>query len=129
MDQLNQERRGMFGGLRVPFDLNMLVLAFVAVVAFWGCVSLIEGVTQEAGLLKGIANELGPVWQRGIPPLKPITWILTGIVFLFLWTFFSAAICRIAAMKIAREETMEIKDAAAFALKKFVPVMSSVLFV
>lgn len=130
MDQLSQERRGLFGGLRVPFDLNMLVLAVAAVVAFFGLVELIESVTREDHVLVRIAAQLVPGQDmRGVPSPKPITWILVAAVFLGFWTFFATAISRIAAMKIAREETLEIKDAAKFAAKKFVPVLSSVLFV
>src|SRR5262249_7176886 len=39
------------------------------------------------------------------------------------------AICRIAAMKIAREEGLEIKDALKFGASKFVPNLLSIVFV
>ncbi len=130
MDQMSQERRGLFGGLRVPFDLNMLVLAFAAVVGFYGLVELIESVTREDHVILRIAAQIIPGQElRGVDSPKPIAWILVGIVFLAFWTFFATAVSRIAAMKIAREETIEVKDAAKFAARKFLAVLSSVLFV
>ncbi|HVY60676.1 MAG TPA: hypothetical protein VHF22_03440 [Planctomycetota bacterium] len=132
MDQLNQERRGMFGGLRVPFDLNMLVLGFIAVVGFWALITLTEAVTGDAHVLARVALRFfrpDDYLRSSEGPLKIITWLLVGTIFLGYWSFFSTAISRIAAMKLAREETLELKEAARFASRKFVPVLSSVLFV
>jgi hypothetical protein len=129
MDQLNPERRGMFGGLRVPFDLNMLALALGAVVATWASTELVEAVTGDADVLSTMHYRLRTGGYGGREALKPVTWFLECGILLALWGFFSAAISRIAAMKIAREETVDVRDAARFAAKKFVPVVSSVLFV
>src|SRR5207237_7265172 len=125
----NQERGGLFGGLRVPFDLNMLVLALVAVAGFFACVEVVEAVTQQASVLQRMVVELLE-GRRNVPaPLPPVAWLLTAGIFVVFWTFFSTAINRIAAMKIAREETLDLKEATRFAARKFVPVLSSVLFV
>jgi hypothetical protein len=132
MDQLNQERRGIFGGLRVPFDLNMLVLGFIAVVGFWALITLTEAVTGDTHALARVALRFfrPDDYAHFVGgPLKIITWILVGTIFLGYWSFFSSAISRIAAMKLAREETLELKEAARFASRKFVPVFTSVLFV
>src|SRR5687768_16969797 len=98
MDQMTQDRRGLFGGLRVPFDLNMLALAFVAVVGFWLCVEVIEAITTQPNVIARMLDAIMPGGLAlGMPSLPPIVWILTSVVFLVFWTFFSAAISRIAA--------------------------------
>ena len=48
----------MFGGLRVPFDLNMLVLALGAVIGFWGLMELTEAVTGDANIMARVWNRL-----------------------------------------------------------------------
>jgi len=129
MDQMNPERRGIFGGLRPPFDLNMLALSLAAVAGFWATTELVEGMTGDANVLARMVDRIVAGEYRGVDPLKPISWVLEGGVALAFWAFFSAAISRIAAMKIAREETIDVREAAKFGAKKFVPVLSSVLFV
>lgn len=128
MDQLNQERRGLFDGLRVPFDLNMLVLAIACVAGFLLFMWLTHLATGD------------PIITGGVPPIvaffmgqdvgwRVITYVLVVAISLAFWTFFSTAICRIAAMKLAREETLSLKDACTFAARKFAPVLWSVLLV
>jgi len=127
MDQ-TQERRGLFDGIRVPFDLNMMLLALAAVAGFYGAMKVVDAIAPDSqgDILQGLTNL---VLFRGLPPWSILTWIVVGTIAIGFWTFFSTAISRIAAMKIAKEETIEIKDAARFAVRKFVPVASSVLFV
>jgi hypothetical protein len=126
MDQLNQERRGMFDGLRVPFDLNMLVLSVACVAGYLFLMWLTHIATGDAIINPPL---LIAFFTGKSVPWHGITYVLVVAISLAFWTFFSAAICRIAAMKIAREETLSLGDACRFALKKFVPVLSSVLFV
>jgi hypothetical protein len=132
MDQLNQnERRGMFGGLRVPFDLNMLVLSFICVVGFKALIALTEAVTNETGILRKVYERFFDAGAYAAEPhqLSLGLWFLVALIGLGYWTFFSTAISRIAAMKLAREETLELKEAARFASRKFLHVLASVLFV
>ncbi|GIW70463.1 MAG: hypothetical protein KatS3mg102_0005 [Planctomycetota bacterium] len=128
MDEQTYERRGLFDGLRVPFDPNMLLLATGCVIATHLFAWLIGQLTGDEAVLERIGAWVFSLGQREVG-LKPVTWILAGLVGLGLWSFFSAAINRIAAMKIAREETIPIRDAARFAARKFLPVLFSVGFV
>jgi hypothetical protein len=148
VEGFNQERRGLFDGLKVPFDVNAIILAAVGVLAFLVGVWVIEAIAEmpegHGQLLPAIAYTLaskaigGETWARithalEIEPPKAtlvsahwLTVLTWGSV---VWAFFSGAICRIAAMKIAREEGLEIKDALKFAASKFVPNLLSIVFV
>lgn len=122
----------MFDGLRVPFDLNMLVLAVACVAGYLALMWLTQAgtgdVILDASTPFGSPNIVSFLLGHPVP-WHGFTYFLVILVSLGFWTFFSASICRIAAMKIAREETLSLADAFRFSGKKFVPVASSVLFV
>ncbi|MCZ6691129.1 MAG: hypothetical protein O7H41_16195, partial [Planctomycetota bacterium] len=153
MEGLEQERRGIFGGVKAPFDLNAVFLAFIAIVFFFGGVWGIEKVLGEPDILPRIVRsvnlpyiegvnrqvytdhrwaEVTERWAKmneervekdkgikGIYDLIPAAYIFTGAWALVLWAFFGAAIGRIMAMKIARDEGLEIREALKFGLQKF----------
>lgn len=145
MEGFNQERRGLFDGLKVPFDVNAILLAAMGVVAFLIGVKGIElvlDIPDRAPLLLGIVTSItGKMGYLGLkiedvfnlgherPSYPPMAWIAFVLWFSAVWGFFSAAICRIAAMKIAREEGLELKDAIKFGVAKFVPNVLSIVFV
>jgi hypothetical protein len=133
MDQLNQERRGMFDGLRVPFDLNMLVLAIVCVAGYLGLMWLTQ-VGIGDNLLDSPSGRILEIplvafFLGGKVAWHGFTYAVVIVVSLVYWAFFSTAISRIAAMKIAREETLSLGEACRFASKKFGQVAASVIFV
>lgn len=149
MEGFNQERRGLFDGLKVPFDVKAILLAAAGVLLFIGGSWVIEefwplpGVAADRGLLTVIAGNvtvrLGhPIgdWIAGLLqiPNEGIhiptgTWVFFLTWCAVVWSFFSGAICRIAAMKIAREESIELKDAVKFGFNKFFPNLLSIAFV
>jgi hypothetical protein len=149
VEGFNQERRGLFDGLKVPFDVNAILLAAVGVVAFLLGVWAIELVAEMpehgtllpvvswkiAGKALGAENwlRLSHALELNAPKdadkVRTLEWLLLFSWGSVVWSFFSAAICRIAAMKIAREEGLEIKDALKFAASKFVPNLFSIVFV
>lgn len=147
MEGFNQERRGLFDGLQVPNSLNAVVLAAVGIFVYWLGILAIEEAFEVpgeshcrllAGMLGNITSRTGYPgyvlarlggWEN-VPTAYPI-----GVWFLFLawstvvWAFFAAGIQRIAAMKIAREEGLELKAAVGFAARKFLPNVLSAVFV
>jgi hypothetical protein len=128
MDQLNQERRGLFDGLRVPFDPNMLLLAVACVGGYLLLMWLTHLATGDV-ILGGDPPVLVAFFLGQKVPWHGITYVLVVAISAAFWSFFSTAISRIAAMKIAREETLSLKEACTFAAKKFFPVLSSVAIV
>jgi len=128
MEQQQAERRGLFDGLQVPGDLNMFVLAMVCVAGFHGVVLILEWSFQADGLLARMVTQLG-VANLHPGEVVPACWVLTVLSALVFWSFFSVAINRIAAMKIAREETVGLRDACAFGLLKFLHAFGTVVTV
>lgn len=147
MEGFNQERRGLFDGLKVPFDVNAILLAAMAVVAFYAgvwAIELLAEMKEHDQLLPAIgftiaSKALGAAtWARFVHAfdlevpkvtVRAFEWLAVLSWGSVVWAFFSGAICRIAAMKIAREEGLEIKDALKFAASKFVPNLLSIVFV
>ncbi|MCZ6689842.1 MAG: hypothetical protein O7H41_09590 [Planctomycetota bacterium] len=161
MEGLEQERRGIFGGVKAPFDLNAVFLAFIAIVLFFVGVKGIEWGIGEPNILPRIVRSVNlpyieglnrqvysdatwaEVTQRwadmnkarveegkgvkGIFELSPAAYIVTGAWALILWAFFGAAIGRIMAMKIARDEGLEIREALKFGWQKCVSNFLSVV--
>ncbi len=134
MEGFNHERRGLFDGLKVPFDLSSILFAFLCIVVFKGGTEVISALTGDERIVqRAMWSLLGAVGvERGgapIEPLTPITWLVFGAFVVLIWAFFGGAINRIAAMKIAREEGVEVKDAAKFAAQKLPANVMTVLFV
>jgi len=156
MQGFTQERRGLFGGLKVPaLDITAIALAFVALLLFQGGVRVIAGITTtEVGpdvaivgkeaielnrvVLGNVLHQFGTVGRliaesfelpHQAERLQLIQYLLYfGWAFL-LWAFFSAALTRIAAMRIAREESLSTAQALGFALRKCIANIIALLFV
>lgn len=145
MEGFNQERRGLFDGLKVPFDVNAIILSGLAVIVFLAGSWLIEAtfhMPERTSLLMGmfqnITGRLGWAGQKvddilavpyGRPQFDAAVWIAFLGWFSIVWAFFAGAVCRIAAMKIAREEGLELRDALKFGASKFVANLLSIVFV
>ncbi|TET37146.1 MAG: hypothetical protein E3J72_06830 [Planctomycetota bacterium] len=141
MEDYSRERRGLFEGLKVPFCLNALLLAFIGVWIFrLGNFLLFKALAgpTEAYAKWGI---IMPIWEfiENLAWWKPGPGITTSVFscqnllyaiwFVIAWAFFSGAIARIMAMRIARDETIELKNAVAFAVKRFGTHIFAVLFI
>jgi hypothetical protein len=148
VDGFNQERRGLFDGLKVPFDVNAILLAALGVVVFYLGILGIEatfhmpmpdgGPSLLSAMVTTITGHMGYPGEKiedllglskGVYHFDAATWLATLTWFSVVWAFFAGAICRIAAMKIAREEGLELKDALRFGASKFVPNLLSIVFV
>lgn len=147
MEGFSQERRGLFDGLKVPHNGNAVIIAALGLLVYWGGIRAIEeflGVRGEGScrLLAGMLGNLfsffgypGQVAAR-LSGLSATWTSFTGVQWVFfigwtvlVWAFLAGAITRIAAMKLAREEGLELKDAIRFGLKKLPSNIGSVAFV
>jgi hypothetical protein len=148
MEGFEQERRGLFDGLQVPHSLGAILIAAIGLLVYWlGIVGIEEAHSGIEGdsFCRLLAGMFGNATARmGLPGDLLASWggwenkttqydLLVWILFIgwtsAVWAFFAGAINRIAAMKLAREEDMEIRDAFKFAASKFVPNLLSIVFV
>jgi hypothetical protein len=67
---------------------------------------------------------VGPVWMF---TQHPIYFLLFGAGFLVLWSVFGGAICRIAAVHVARDEKLSIRSALVFSGGKFLSFLCAPL--
>ncbi len=76
------------------------------------------------GVFEGITNffTIGPAWAV---KHHPVYFTLFGLYFLTVWAIFGGAISRIAAVHVARDEKMSIRQALAFSSSKFLSFISA----
>lgn len=147
MEGFNQERRGLFDGLRVPHSLPGLVIAFGALGAFLLLVVGIEELCHIRGerplrLLLGMLGNATSVlgypgsvvarlggWTNEWTPYGALAWVLFLLSFALVWSFASTAVQRVVAHRIAREEGLSLGEALRFGKKKFAPTFLSVALV
>lgn len=147
MDGLTQERRGLFDGLKVPHSGNAVLIASLALLVYWLGIRAIESGLDVPGetscrLLAGmLANAsyslgypgtiLGRVggWGSQWQSFTGMQWVAFVGWTIVTWAFFVGAITRIAAMKIARDEGLELREALRFGARRFLSNIGSVAFV
>jgi hypothetical protein len=93
---------------------------------------VVEGVWQgqwfrssdNPGVLDHVYNfiAVGPVWLGRIHPLYAV---LFAALFLFAWSLFGGALARLAAVHVARDEKISIRQALNFAVGKFLSFVSA----
>lgn len=147
MEAFEQERRGLFDGLSVPLTFNGTLIAALGLFVYYGGIRVIEegfgvpgtgdcrliagmlsNVSSRAGAFGGWLAELGG-WTNAAVDYSAGIWILFWAWTATVWAFFSGAVCRISAIKLAREEVIEVGEALRFAGRKFLANLSSVGFV
>jgi hypothetical protein len=76
------------------------------------------------GVFAGLTNffTVGPAWAI---KHHPFYFILFGLFFLMVWAIFGGAISRIAAVHVARDEKISIRQALAFSSSKFLSFISA----
>ncbi len=147
MEGFSQERRGLFDGLKVPHNGNAVIIAALGLLVYWAGIRAIEeglAVRGEgscrllAGMLGNLFSFFGyPGQLAGRLSGLPATWTSYAghqwVVFIgwtvVVWAFLAGAITRIAAMKLAREEGLELKDALRFGWRKLLSNVGSIAFV
>jgi len=65
---------------------------------------------------------IGPIW---LITCHPIFFILLALLFLFAWSLFGGAISRIAAVHVARDEKISVRQAVNFSVGKFISFASA----
>ena len=146
-DGFEQERRGLFDGLSVPHSIKATVIAALGLLVYYLGVRGIEegfgvpGTTDcrlIAGMLGNLSARAGGFgawlahqggWANEVSAYSIGVWAAFWVFSAAVWAFFAGAICRIAAIKLAREEVIEIGEALRFGLAKFLPNFLSIVFV
>ena len=147
MEGLEHERRGLFDGLSVPHSLHAILLAGLGLFIYWlGVVGIEESLSSAvpgdghcrllAGMLGNATARMSWVgawladvggWRNAAVPYDFLVWVLFLTWTAVVWAFFAGAICRIAAMKLAREESIELREALQFGARKFLPNLLTVV--
>lgn len=95
-----------FGEEHVESDVNPLGLAGQ------------ETTVGSPGLVQSVIRffTVAPMW---LLTQHPLYFVLLGAMFLVIWSIFGGAICRIAAVHVARDEKLSIRSALMFSSGKF----------
>ena len=139
MNEGSKNWPGIFGGLRVPFNYKIIYLGFLAILIFIGGVQVINLFAEEEYLISRTFHHLfaylGPTATKGfnaiyaiVPCQKaPETLLTTApeirsmaalLVWLFIiFAFFGGAISRMAAIHLAKEDSIPVGKALGFAWK------------
>ncbi|RMG09006.1 MAG: hypothetical protein D6731_20635 [Planctomycetota bacterium] len=150
MEGFEQERRGLFDGLQTPVNYNAVVVAALAILVYLlGLLAIqsahsgIPGDPEDPlrllwGMLGNVTARMGTCgaflahwggWDNAVTEYDLVVWALflawTGAV----WAFASVTICRIAAVEIALEEVLELREALRFGARKFLSNFLSIVFV
>lgn len=148
MNDFRWERRGLFNGLSVPFlDASAILVATLAILSFQLGVSIlsvlaaselrVDGVHELSTggqipltsiMIGQVLGKLGPagrvIAETFHLPIRsqPLSlllvlgfWTWTALV----WSFFAGALCRNAALRLARDDSLGIGEALAFGLGRF----------
>lgn len=147
MEGFSQERRGLFDGLKVPHNGNAVLIGAVGLLVYWlGCLAIQWALGVEGGgtcrLLDGMLGNLSSCfgvvgrtaarlggWEAGWTSYPGVVWLAFLSWTVAVWAFLAGSITRIAAMKLAREEGLELKDAIRFGFKKWLSNIGSIVFV
>ena len=172
MEDFSREDRGIFQGIKVPFCLNAIILAFMAYVIFiagsrvFGWI-MQDGVAYEK-VVYSTANRVVrrlPVLQRPVNEIlltysaadygdlmsswydyqtknpdtnvdfeqfqRPEWWklLVFAVWFVFIWSFFAGAINRTAAYRIARDESITLREGLNFGAQTWTNHFLAILFI
>lgn len=139
MRELKQDWRDIFLAFRIARDPRKVVLGAVGVIlslAFlyvlaWFFHDVIKVISHNASedirwrtlhVLKDPLQFVQAAFDLCISHLSIDAWIfliVLGVGFLLIWSYFGGAISRIAAVELARDERIEIREAHKFACRKY----------
>jgi len=172
MENFSKEDRGIFQGIKVPFCLNAIILAFMAYVIFIAGADLLGWVMKDNiayekvvySATNTIVKKL-PVLERPINEvvlkysyasrdnlmeawynyhrhsnenvemefeefIAPEWWksLVFAVWFLLIWSFFAGAINRTAAYRIARDESITLREGLNFGAQTWANHFLAILF-
>jgi hypothetical protein len=155
MNDSQKHWAGMFGGLRVPFDFRMIIIGFLAIIVFLTGNYIINIFAEEPYLLSRsidyIFSSLGKTAHNFFhtvysmlpgshvevlaDEVAPNMWACGAILVwgLIIVVWFGALICRLTALRIAKEEKASILNAVRFVWRRkfsllLTPIAMVVLF-
>lgn len=139
--------RTYFKAPRVPFDFRALALAMLGYLVYWGGSLLLNEIFEVSNLVGSFLAAACNIFE-GIPFLNQVIPFLLGTVLgggdltnfpladytfwhklvggvwvFVVWSFFGQAICRITALRIARDEGLSFVEAFRFAARNWVTVI------
>ncbi len=179
MEDFSKEDRGIFQGIKVPFCLNAIILAFMAYVIFVAGSHVLGVAMQDKTAYQKVVLELRNKAVRTLPimaapmdeillPMSlareeniskaykdyykqqiddpkvdrdtilsegqfrtPSWWqyIVFGVWFLLIWSFFAGAINRTAAYRIARDESITLREGLNFGAQTWANHFLAILFI
>jgi hypothetical protein len=120
----NDERTPRLFAPKAPFELGAFGLAALALLLYGVGVAVIARLCSTPALTRGfVLNLYALLGPTSNPPslgaVRPglCAFLLVSALIVVLWTFLGGAITRIFAMRIARDESIKVKEALAFAWK------------
>ena len=172
MEDFSREDRGIFQGIKVPFCLNAIILAFMAYVIFIAGSRVLGWIMQDGVAYEKVvystANRVVrrlPVLQRPVNEIlltysaadygdlmsswydyqtknpdtnvdfeqfqRPEWWklLVFAVWFVFIWSFFAGAINRTAAYRIARDESITLREGLNFGAQTWTNHFLAILFI
>lgn len=143
MRELYGDWRDVFKGFRMALDPRKITLAVGGIAlstVFVFVALLLVFVIRDEGVRRAITEyraatlliQMGEALEFGCatqPNFCPLVAGIIAIVTWFAWAYFAGAICRIAAVEVAKDERIELVEAAKFAREKYRSVFWSPLAV
>ena len=115
---------GIFGGLRVPFDPKVILIGLIGLLVFLGGIEVIEFLFEKDDLILRTLSHpclekckfLGKMTACKTSCKAPCTLEMVILIIwtVFTWAMFGGTINRMVAIRIAKDDTMEIKEAFRF---------------
>lgn len=132
MSQDTEMQSGVFRTPRIPFHLPCVILATAGFLVVYLANHLLGWMWDRANPVgqflsiltvavgqipfvgQGFQTAMGGIW--GLPAAQLSWWqaVLTGILFFGIWSVFSAAVMRSAALRLTRDEPFSIREALRF---------------
>ena len=150
MNESKKQYAEIFGGLRVPFNLKVIFVGFLAVLLLLGGIYVIQLFAEEPYLVGRsfdcVFQKLGTTahtfyktlyeffpgqkvdfseWQQDLDG-RAVVAVLSWIFIILL--FFGGIICRLTAIRIAKAESSSVKDAICFMWRRKFSLILTPLF-
>jgi len=137
MRELRQDWRDIFCSFRVALDVKKMYLGFAGIVLSLVLLLVLVWVGEEAGMLQTVTSaklcqllfanppsgwarlaQLGQDSLTVVDGKESVFLVVAGLGLAVIWGVFAGAICRIAAVEVARDERITMGEALAFSRSK-----------
>lgn len=137
MRELRQDWRDIFCSFRVALDVKKMYLGFAGIVLSLVLLLVLVWIGEEAGMLQTVTSaklcqlmfgnppsgwarlaQLGQDSLAAVDGKESVFLVVAGLGLAVIWGVFAGAICRIAAVEVARDERITMGEALAFSRSK-----------